>query len=242
MHSRVAAGAAIMVFVAACSSAQPSTVPSSTADALASSPRGTPGVTASTAPTRPEGAHAWPTTNDVELHGTYAADPPFRIPFTLTIDEGGWYSGHLHDTFIDLQRFDGMAAHQFPNRMLGFADPDHFRGASDIDATGLTPDAALDLLAGRASLTTSNRGPQRLLGTDGARIDIHSATESNPLFGNGVDHFGLGPQLDIRMAVLPRDGRLFVVCVLAVPGDLDGAWEQALGVLDTMRFPATTAS
>lgn len=213
--------AAIALTLAACSAGTPS--------AEAPSPQPTASAALATPRVQP-----WPPTFDIELRGTYAVDPPFRIPFTITIDDGGWFSGHLHDTFIDLQRFDGITPHQFPNRMLGFADPDHVRGGTDVDVSGLTPDAAADLLAGRASLMTSNRVGQRLFGLGGVRIDVHSATNSNPLFGNGADHFGLGPQLDVRMVVLPRDLRLFVVCVLAAPGDLDAAWEQALPILETV--------
>jgi hypothetical protein len=182
------------------------------------------------------GMQAWPTAFDVELHGTYAADPPFRIPFTITVDATGWYSGHLHAAFIDLQRFDGMTPHQFPNRMLGFADPDHVRGGTDVDVENLAPDGALDLLAARASLQVSNRAPQRLLGIDGVRMDLHSATDSNPLFGNGADNFGLGPELDVRLVALPLRRRLFAVVVLAAPGDLEAAWEQAIPMLASLNL------
>ena len=217
---------AITLVPAACASPSPTASPTVT-------PTATPTATA----IAPGGAQPWPATFDVELHGTYAANPPFRIPFEITIVDPGWFSGHLHDTFIDLQRFDGITPHQFPNRILGFADPDHVRGdAGDVTVASLTPDAALDLLAGRASLATSNRAAATLFAIDGARMDLHSATNSNPLFGNGADNFGLGPQPDVRLVLLPRDGRLFVVAVLAAPGDLDGAWEQALPILGSMRL------
>jgi hypothetical protein len=179
----------------------------------------------------------WPATFGVELHGTYWSDPPFRIPFAIRVDEAGWFSGHLDDVFVDLQRFDGMTTHELPNRLLGFGDPDHVRGGDgDVPVTGLGPDAALDLLAGRASLKTSNRAEQSLFGLIGARLDVHSSTNSNPLFGNGTDNFGLGPELDVRLVLLPFRGRLLVVAVLAAPGDLDGAWEHALPILATVRL------
>lgn len=175
---------------------------------------------------------ARPTTVDVAVEGTYWSSPPFRIPFAITVDTPGRFAGHLHAEFVDLQRFDGMTQHQFPNRMLGFADPDRFRGVDGpVDVAGLTPDEALDLLAGRASLKTSSREVQELIGLTGARLDVHSATSNNPLFGGEAGDFGLGPELDIRLVVLPLDGRLFVVAVLAAPGDLDGAWDQALPIL-----------
>jgi hypothetical protein len=231
--------AAMAITIAACA---PAAVPSAhpPPSAAAASPGPTSRPTPTIAPviaTPPPGTTAWPTRFDVEMHGTYWSAPPVRIPFGITVDEAGWYSGHLHDTFVDLQRFDGITPHQFPNRMLGFGDPDHVRGGGgDVDVAGLTPDAAFDILAGRASLKTGNRATQALFGLHGARLDLHSVTSSNPLFGNGSDNFGLGPELDIRLVLLPRDGRLLVVAVLAAPGDLDGAWDQALPILETVRL------
>lgn len=249
MHQRSAASLLITVVLAGCSTAAVSTATPATAPPA--SPTATATVAASPAatptraptprptvpPTPPPGVAAWPKAFDIEMSGTYWSTPPFTIPFTITVEEPGWFSGHLHPTFVDLQRFDGITPHQFPNRMLGFGDPSHFGAAgSPVDATTLTPDAALDLLADRASLTTTNRTPQQLLGLQGARMDLHSATDNNPLFGDPGGNFGLGPQLDVRLVILPRDGRLFVVAVLAAPGDLDAAWEQALPILESVEL------
>ena len=238
---RPLAGIALALAVAACSSAATPSVPP-TPSPIANPTPGptfapTASPTASPLPSPPAGAAAWPTAFDIELDGTYWSNPPFRIPFEVTIEEAGWFSGHLHETFLDLQRFDGITPHQFPNRMLGFGDPDHIRGdEGNVDVATLTPDAALELLADRASLDTSNHVAQALFGIDGARMDLHSATNSNPLFGDPTGDFGLGPQLDIRLVLLPFDGKLFVVAVLAAPGDLDGAWEQALPILESVRL------
>jgi hypothetical protein len=243
MRRRPIQAIVIAIAVAACAPATP--IPTPVASPMpvhptASSASFAPSAIATLRPTPPPGTTAWPRVFDIELRGTYWSNPPFRIPFAITVDEGGWYSGHLHDAFVDLQRFDGITPHQFPNRMLGFGDPDHVRGDSgDVDVAELTPDKALDLLAARASLTTANRAVQALFGLQGARLDLHSATNSNPLFGNGRDNFGLGPQLDVRLVLLPRDGRLLVVAVLAAPGDLEGAWEQALVILETVRIDSS---
>lgn len=171
------------------------------------------------------------------MAGTYWTSPPFQIPFAITVEEPGWFSGHLHNDFLDLQRFDGITPHQFPNRMLGFADPDTIRGGDGaVDVGGLTPDAAFDLLATRASLVIGNRADVELFGLAGSRLDIHSGTGNNPVFGSEGGNFGLGPELDVRLVLLPRNGRFFVVLVLAVPGDLDDAWDQALPILETVRL------
>lgn len=173
---------------------------------------------------------------------TYWSSPPFAIPFTITVDEAGWFSGHLNSEFIDLQRFDGMAQHQFPNRMLAFGDPEHIRGNDgEVDDEGLAPDAALDLLAARSSLTTSTRATVELFGLTGARLDIHSATGNNPIFGGAAGNFGLGPELDIRLILLPLDGGLLVVLVSAKTADLDAAWEQALPLLETVELAGPAA-
>ena len=70
----------------------------------------------------------------------------------------------------------------------------------------------------------------------GERLDLHSATNNNPLFGGEAGDFGLGPQLDVRLALLQREDRLLVVAVLAARGDLDGAWDQALPILATVEL------
>lgn len=192
--------------------------------------------TGNSLPTPPPGTTAWPKAFDIEVRGTYWSSPPFRIPFQITIDAPGWYSAHLHDDFFDFMRFDDRP-HQFPNRMIGFADPEHFRGGDGDVAIGtLTPESALGLLADRASLATSNEAVQGLFGLVGRRIDLHSATNNNPLFGAEGGDFGLGPELDVRLVALPRADRLLVVVVLAAPGDLDAAWEQALSILETVRL------
>jgi hypothetical protein len=239
----VATALAISVAVGCAPSAAPTAAPTVAAPSAAptiaatGAPSPTPRPTATPAPTLPPGVSAWPKAFDIEMSGTFWGRPPFRIPFTITVEEPGWYSGHLHAEFIDLQRFDGMTQHQFPNRMLGFGDPEHIRGNDgDVADTGLTPDAALDLLAARASLTTSNRAAVELLGRTGARLDIHSATGNNPIFGGAAGNFGLGPELDIRLVLLPLDGGLLVVLVSASTADLGAAWEQALPLLETVEL------
>lgn len=210
-----------------------SAVPSATTGA-AGSPTPSPAVPL---PSAPPGTTSWPKAFDIELAGTYWSSPPFSIPFAITVEEPGWFSGHLHAEFLDLQRFDGITPHQFPNRLLGFADPDRFRGADGpVAVAGLTPGAALDLLAARASLRTTDRAAVELFGLAGERLDLHSATNNNPLFGGTEGDFGLGPELDVRLVALPRDGRLFVVVVSAPPGEIDAAWEQAMPILETIRF------
>jgi hypothetical protein len=246
MRNHLASLAVLSIALIACSpSAAASASTTAAAPTVSSSapPSATPApATPSAAPTRsplstpPPGTTAWPGAFDIEVRGTYWSSPPFRIPFEITIDEPGWYSAHLHDDFLDFMRFDDRP-HQFPNRMVGFADPEHVRGGDGEVAIGtLTPEAALELLAARASLATSNAAGQELFGLFGKRMDLHSATNNNPLFGAEGGDFGLGPELDVRLVVLPRADRLLVVLVLAAPGDLDGAWEQALPILETVRF------
>jgi hypothetical protein len=245
MHRPVAILLVIPLAVAACTlggapatSPPGPTAPSPTATAT-SGPTTAPSpvVTAAPRATPPPGTTAWPKAFDIEMTGTYWSSPPFTIAFAITIDEPGWFSGHLHPEFTDLQRFDGMTQHQFPNLLLGFGDPEHIRGNDgDVDVAGLTPDTALDLLAARASLTTANRAAVELFGLTGARLDIHTATGSNPIFGGPAGNFGLGPELDIRLVLLPLGGRLLVVLVSATTANLDAAWEQALPLLETVAL------
>lgn len=96
---------------------------------------------------------AWPTGVDELAIERYTISPPFAVPLTLAIDEHGWYAGHKNPVFTDIQRYDGVPIGGLPTRMLGFAIPESIRGNDGAVAVeGLTPDEALDLLAGRASL------------------------------------------------------------------------------------------
>jgi hypothetical protein len=184
----------------------------------------------------PLGVLAWPTAFDTPLEeATYFSSPPFRIPFTLVVGEPGWGTGHLHADFFDLLRFDGVAHEQLPNRMLAFADPDYVIGVhGNVSVATLTPRAALDLLAERPDLTVSTREQVELFGLAGERLNVHSATGSNHVFGGAGGDLGIGPELDTRLAFLPLNGRLLGVLVMAEADDLQAAWDLALRILDTV--------
>jgi hypothetical protein len=218
----------------ASTSAAPGTGPSSTPVASA----------ASTAVPRPSGALAWPTAFDVELEQTtYFSAPPFAIPFTLEVTGPGWFSGHLHADFFDLLRFDGVPHTGLPTLMLAFGDPGHWFGPDgEVPDDGLSPGAAADLTAEVEFLTVSNRRPVELLGLTGVRIDVSAAVPNTHVFGGPGGDFGAGPLQPFRMAILERDGGLFLVLVLAEEGDgqadLDAAWDRAQGILATITFTA----
>jgi hypothetical protein len=171
------------------------------------------------------------------MHGRYVTSPPFVIPMTLEIAEGGWYAGHRNPVFIDLQRYDGVELGGLPSRMIGFGWPEHVRGGDgEVGVAGLTPGAAIDQMTARASITSGNRGPVELLGLAGERIDLHSDLVNNPIFGTADGDFGIQPELDARLAVLPLDDGLLMVAVLAAADDLDAAWQQAQAILGTARL------
>jgi hypothetical protein len=204
------------------------------APSLATSP--TP--VASARPTdipRPAGTLALPTTFQVELaDGRYFTQPPFVIPFSIEISEPGWYTGHLNPVFVDLQRWDGVSLDAFPTHIFGFGWPSNIRAKdSPVPVAGLTPDAAFDLLADRRALVMTNRSEVELFGREGVIADFHSEVNNNPIFGTEDGNFGLGPELDLRLAAVPlRDG-LLMVAVQAAPDDLDDAWDQAAAILAT---------
>ena len=186
----------------------------------------------------PAGTLPWPGTFAVEMTpGTYFTTPPFVIPMTVPMSEAGWYAGHINPTFIDLQRFDGVEVGSFPNRMIGFGWPENVRDSSGpVPAAGLTPAAAIDILTGRGSLKSGERAAVELLGLQGERIDLHSDLGNNPIFGTSDGDFGLGPELDMRLAVLPLGDGLLMVATLATADDLDDAWEQALAILGEVEL------
>ncbi len=211
-------------------------VPATTAASAA--PTAAPATDGPTVAPRPSGTLAWPTEFAVEMApGTYFTSPPFVVPMTLTIDAPGWYAGHLNPVFIDLQRFDGVAVGSFPTRMLAFGRPENVRGADGaVPVAGLTPAAAIDLMAERSSIVPGERASVELFGLEGQRIDLHSDLGNNPIFGTADGDFGLGPELDVRLAALPFDDGLLIVAILASADDLDAAWEQALTILETVEL------
>jgi hypothetical protein len=243
MHRSVATGLSLAVLLAACGtarSARPATSPAGAPTVPASTSVVTPpGTSAPSQPAgmspRPSGTLPWPSTFAAPLDpARYSLSPPFEMPISLAIPEAGWYAGHLHSDFIDLQRFDGVDVGTFPTKMLGFGLPGSIRGVDGaVAATGLTPSAAIDLLRGRSSIKATNAAAVALIGLAGERVDLHSELGSNPIFATSDGAFGLGPELDLRLAVLPLDGGLLLVVVLAPTADLDAAWQQVLPTLDS---------
>ena len=186
---------------------------------------------------RPAGTLPWPTEFAVEMNGTYFSSPPFVVPLAISIAETGWYAGHLNPAFIDLQRYDNGEVGGFPTRMLAFGWPENVRGGSGVvPVAGLAPGAAIDLMVDRGSVEPGERVPVELFGLTGERVDVHSDLGNNPIFGTADGDFGLGPELDARLVALPLGDGLLMVVVLAPPGELDEAWEQALPMLETVEL------
>ncbi len=218
------------------------TGPGATAGPATPSPAAATATTApaTAAPTilpRPSGTLPWPTAFAVEMAaGTWFTSPPFLVPLAITVSEAGWYAGHINPVFIDLQRFDGVEVGTFPTRMLAFGWPENVRGdGGPVPVEGLTPAAALDLLAGRGSLTAGERAPVELFGLAGERIDLHSDFGNTSIFGTADGDFGLGPELDLRLAALTLGEGLLMVGVLAPAADLEDAWDQALPMLESVE-------
>ena len=186
----------------------------------------------------PSGTLPWPANFAAPLdQARYSLSPPFETPISLAIPEAGWYAGHVHPDFIDLQRFDGVDVGSFPTRMLGFGLPGSIRGVDGaVAAAGLTPAAAIDLLRGPSSIKATNAAAVNLIGLAGERVDLHSDLGSNPIFETSDGAFGLGPELDLRLSVLPLDGGLLVVAVLAPASELEAAWTDGLPILASTKL------
>ena len=169
--------------------------------------------------------------------GTYFTSPPFVIPMTVTIVEAGWYAGHLNPVFIDLQRYDGVAIGGLPTRVLGFGWPENVRAADGpVPVGGLTPKMAIDRIVERSSIEAGERADVELFGLEGQRIDLHSDLTNNPVFGTADGDFGIQPELDARLAVLPFNDGLLMAVVLAPADDLEDAWDQSLPILESVNL------
>jgi hypothetical protein len=213
-------------------------VPSAGSPSLTPAPTPAATIARPTVVPRPSGTLAWPTAFDVEFEqATYFSSPPFDVPFTLEVDEPGWFSGHLNGEFFDLLRFDGVPHTGLPTRMLTFGVPGHVRGPDgDVPVQDLTAEAAADLIEQADDRTTSNRMDIELLGLTGVVLDIHSELNNTPIYGGAAGNFGLSPERDVRLAILAHADGFLLVGMLAEAGDLDAAWEHAEGILDTVRF------
>ena len=231
--------AAVAIVLAACGGTTTPPSPAATQPAASPTTAATVAPTSSpspTAPPVPAGSLAWPTAFAAPMQvARYFSSPPFEVPFTVEIDQPGWIAGHTHPTFTDIQWYEDGTVEGLPARMIGWSHPEHVRGPDgNVPVAGLTPDAAIDLLLERASLRGANREAVELFGLEGALVDLHSDVGNNPTFGDPTGDFGLGPELDARIAVLPFEGGFLLALVLAETDDLEAAWEDALPMLESV--------
>ncbi len=169
--------------------------------------------------------------------GRYSSSPPFDVPFTFEVIGEDWESGHLHGDFFDLLQIPG-AAPGTPSRWIAFGLPTVIHGDPDMPASDLTPAEAADLLAARIDLETSEPSDVAVAGLDGTQIDLRTMTPETHIFGGPGGDFGLGPEHDARLAMMPWDDGLLLFLVLATAGELEEAWDEALPILDSVELEA----
>ena len=180
-------------------------------------------------------ASAFPTIFGAELApGRYSSSPPFDIPFRFDITETGWKSGHLDAEFFDIQQFDEGNTTVLPSRWIAFAHPVWIRSDAEIPSKGLTAEAATRAWTGRSDLTVSAASPFSFDGHPGLRVDVHADKSDTQLFGGSGGAFGLGPEHDARLGIVPLDGELLLVLVLASRAELEHAWQIAGPILESV--------
>lgn len=238
-----ALAAALVMLVASCA---PSTTAPPSAGSIGTSGPSSVGPTTATPsapvpatplPTPPSGSLPIPTEFAVELEpGTYFSSPPFEVPFTFDVADPGWKAGHLNGGFFDIQRFEGEPGVNLPSRLVGFGRPDVFHGPDgEVSAAGLTPRQAIDLVAAQEDLDSTNVRTIETAGRAGARVDLHSETNNNHVFGGADGDFGMGPELDVGLAVVSFDDGLLVLVVSAPSGELGAAWDEAIAFFDSIE-------
>jgi hypothetical protein len=182
-------------------------------------------------------ALAFPTTFGVTLApGRYSSSPPFDIAFTFEIRDQAWRSGHIGADFFDIQQFDSGTTTGLPSRWIAFAHPAWIRSDAETPSEGLTAEAVTAAWAARSDLTVSDPAPFSLGGRDGLRVDIHADRANTTLFGGAGGAFGLGPEQDVRLGIVPHDGELLLVLVLASKAELANAWRVAEPILASVDF------
>jgi hypothetical protein len=209
----------------ACSAPQPS--PTAVATATP-----TPGPTATNVPVL-----AWPADSAIALTpGRYRSTPPFDIPFTIDIPQGEWGSAHLNPEFFDFMNVTELGVE--PTRWVAFAHPESIWGPGAASTAGLAPRAAAELLAQLDDVVAGPVSDVTLAGTAGARIDLSTRFPNVHLFGGPGGQFGLDPDYELRLTVLPHnaDDDLLLILVLAPRGELEAAWAEIEPILETIRL------
>ena len=169
------------------------------------------------------------------MQGRYTSSPPFDVPFTFEVIGEDWESGHMHGDFFDLLQIPETSP-GVPSRWIGFGLPTVIHGDPDTPAADLTPADAADLLAARTDLETSEPSEVTVAGLEGTQIDMRTMTPNTHIFGGPGGDFGLGPEHDARLAIVPWDDGLLLFLVLATAGELDEAWQEALPILDSVEL------
>jgi hypothetical protein len=237
-HRSILIGSLLTGLLAGCS---PPGSASSTPDAAlpsaiagpSGSGHGTSATPSEPAPGETLAIMAFPRQSAITLEpGRYRSSPPFDVPFTFELDDSGWETGHLHGEFFDVLLDVGLEG--VPAEWLAFAHPEYIGTEPGSSVSGLSPDAAISVLLGRTDLTVSEPEPFTLDGRDGSVVDIHANEPDTQVFGGEGGAFGMNPNLDARLAVVPLEDDLLLVIVLADPARLDAVWDHVQPILDSV--------
>ncbi|HYI22902.1 MAG TPA: hypothetical protein VEX62_09735, partial [Candidatus Limnocylindrales bacterium] len=125
-----------------------------------------------------------------------------------------------------------------PSRWIAFGLPTVIHGDPDTPTSDLSPADAAELLAARSDLESSEPSDVTVAGLEGTQIDLSSMAPDTHIFGSPGGDFGLGPEHDARLAMVPWDDGLLLFLVLATAGELDEAWQEALPILDSVEMEA----
>lgn len=205
--------------------------PSPTVTTTPFPPPTAPTPTVAPVPTPAATVLAFPHLSEVALAaGRYDSSPPFDIPFTFVLFEEGWESAHLHGEFFDVMKLNGPDP-VGPTRWIAWAHPATIHGATAEPAAGMTPDEAASLVAGRTGVEPGPISLFEIDGLAGVRIDLHADAPSTHIFGGSDGDFGLEPNFDARLGIVPVGSDLLLVLVLASPAELEDAWADAQPIL-----------
>ncbi|MGI8928951.1 MAG: hypothetical protein ACR2H0_05740 [Candidatus Limnocylindrales bacterium] len=98
-------------------------------------------------------------------------------------------------------------------------------------ADGMTPDEAASLMAGGTGVDAGPTSPFEIDALSGVRLDLHAHGPNTHIFGGPDGDFGLEPNLDARLGIVPVASGLLLVLVLAPPAELEATWAEAQPIL-----------
>jgi hypothetical protein len=176
---------------------------------------------------------SFPPVSAVELAvGRYSSQPPFDVAFSFRIPVAGWGTAHHHGEFFDVMQPAELGVP--PTRWIAWARPAVIHGATEVDAAGMSPAELYAAYQARAEIELGAAQPYVLDGLAGLMFDMSTADGGVEILGGPAGDLQLDPAYEARVIVVSVDDAPLLVMVLAPRGELEAAWNDSRGIVDSI--------